>query len=112
VSGASHRHSKGARSLCQGLNAWDRRSLVIALGHPYHYREWCLAAALINAHATVTLMTDGELKRMGAMIWRGCLDPTPPWYQAQPAGYNSPNPSRRGRSVLTARQCGVSHSYP
>jgi hypothetical protein len=24
------------------------------------YREWCVRAALINAHATVTLMSDDE----------------------------------------------------
>lgn len=29
------------------------------------------SAALINEHATVTLMTDDELEEMGATIWRG-----------------------------------------
>lgn len=46
---------------------------VIEDGKPY--REWCVPAALINAHATVTLMTDDELERLGATIWRGYLDP-------------------------------------
>ena len=49
---------------------------VIEDGKPY--REWCVPAALINAHATVTLMTDDELERLGATTWRGYLDP-PPW---------------------------------
>jgi len=41
------------------------------------YREWCVPAALINEHATVTLMSDDELDRMWATIWRGYLDPPP-----------------------------------
>jgi hypothetical protein len=41
------------------------------------YREWCVPAALINAHATVTLMSDDELERMEATIWSGYLDPPP-----------------------------------
>ncbi len=49
---------------------------LIEDGKPY--REWCVPAALINTHATVTLMTDRELEHMGATIWRGYLDP-PPW---------------------------------
>jgi len=74
------------------------------------YREWRARAALINEHATVTLMTDNELWDMGANIWRGYDDPNP--LVPSPASrLELPNPSRRGRSV-TARQCGVSHSYP
>jgi hypothetical protein len=42
------------------------------------YREWCVAAALINEQASVTLMTDDELEGMGSNIWRGYLDPGPP----------------------------------
>jgi hypothetical protein len=52
---------------------------VIEDGKPY--REWCVPAALINEHATLTLMSDEELERMGATIWRGYLDP-PPWSSA------------------------------
>ena len=42
------------------------------------YREWRVPAALINEHATVTLMTDDELWDMGVNIWRGYDDPNPP----------------------------------
>lgn len=41
-------------------------------------REWCVPAALINEHATVTLMTDEELDAMGSSVYRGYLDP-PSW---------------------------------
>jgi len=46
---------------------------VIEYGKPY--REWCVPAVLINTLATVTLMSDDELERMGATIRRGYLDP-------------------------------------
>ena len=49
---------------------------IIEDGKPY--REWCVPAALINKRSTVTLMTDDELEDIGAIIWRGYLDP-PPW---------------------------------
>jgi hypothetical protein len=48
---------------------------VVEDGKPY--REWCVPAALINEHATVTLMTNHELEDMGSMIRRGDLDPPP-----------------------------------
>jgi hypothetical protein len=42
------------------------------------YREWLVPADLINTRATVTLLSDDELDRMGVPIWRG-MDDTPPW---------------------------------
>jgi hypothetical protein len=41
------------------------------------YREWCIPAEVINTHATVTLLGDDELEDLGAIIWRGYLDPPP-----------------------------------
>jgi hypothetical protein len=46
--------------------------------HQY-YRERHVPAKAIKERATdVRLMSDDELERMGATIWRGYLDPTPP----------------------------------
>jgi hypothetical protein len=42
--------------------------------------------AVVNAHATVTLMTDDELGEIGATVYRGYLDDDPPWWaQDQPS---------------------------
>lgn len=54
----------------------DLAEFELIEGKPY--REWCVPAALVNERATVSLLTDEELDRMGSGIWRGYLDP-PPW---------------------------------
>jgi hypothetical protein len=42
------------------------------------YRERIVPADLINTRATVTLLTDEELERMGVPIWRD-MDDVPEW---------------------------------
>ncbi|WP_131811902.1 hypothetical protein [Mycobacterium mantenii] len=45
---------------------------VIEEGKPY--REWCVPAELINARATVTLLSDHELDRIAAAMRSGYRD--------------------------------------
>ena len=33
------------------------------------YREWCVPAELINEHAVVTLMSDGDLDQLSEQRW-------------------------------------------
>jgi hypothetical protein len=70
------------------------------------YREWCVPAALINEHATVTLMTDDELEEIRVIIWRGHLDP-PPWAGERPSERRTRLPWCDPPCTATLRLCAT-----